>query len=239
MCASGVSIGAEAVEARREAGEQEVGGHTLVERVANTHEQRRWPCDSPWHRFIMTRATPARHPVFTRWRTVRFSRRTRMPCIGRRALAGPERAELADAARGPGSRSCADTSTSASRAEARRARREVVEELRSAWRPLRGGDDRVTVMSRHDDRKQLVASSRTAPRTPARRALPVAYDEVLADGLRESLADEDATPAEEDVRRAGFLLHGNMAVSASGRAACWPASIRPTPRRRWRGRTPP
>jgi TfoX/Sxy family transcriptional regulator of competence genes len=46
--------------------------------------------------------------------------------------------------------------------------------------------------------------------------LSVAYDEDLANRLRELLADEDAITETKMFGGLAFLLHGNMAVSASG-----------------------
>ncbi|MEA2506396.1 MAG: hypothetical protein QOH48_1014 [Actinomycetota bacterium] len=43
----------------------------------------------------------------------------------------------------------------------------------------------------------------------------MAYDEDLADRLRELLADEDAITEKKMFGGLAFLLHGNMAVSAS------------------------
>jgi TfoX/Sxy family transcriptional regulator of competence genes len=43
----------------------------------------------------------------------------------------------------------------------------------------------------------------------------MAYDEDLADRLRELLADEDAVTEKKMFGGLAFLLHGNMAVSAS------------------------
>jgi TfoX/Sxy family transcriptional regulator of competence genes len=44
----------------------------------------------------------------------------------------------------------------------------------------------------------------------------MAYDEDLADRLRELLADEDAVTEKKMFGGLAFLLHGNMTVSASG-----------------------
>ena len=44
----------------------------------------------------------------------------------------------------------------------------------------------------------------------------MAYDEDLANRLRELLADEDAVTEKKMFGGLAFLLHGNMAVSASG-----------------------
>ena len=44
----------------------------------------------------------------------------------------------------------------------------------------------------------------------------MAYDEDLANRLRELLADEDAITEKKMFGGLAFLLHGNMAVSASG-----------------------
>jgi TfoX/Sxy family transcriptional regulator of competence genes len=43
----------------------------------------------------------------------------------------------------------------------------------------------------------------------------MAYDETLANRLRELLADEDAVTEQKMFGGLAFLLHGNMAVSAS------------------------
>jgi TfoX/Sxy family transcriptional regulator of competence genes len=45
----------------------------------------------------------------------------------------------------------------------------------------------------------------------------VAYDEDLANRLRELLADDDAITEKKMFGGLSFLLHGNMCVSASGR----------------------
>src|SRR5439155_12475237 len=45
---------------------------------------------------------------------------------------------------------------------------------------------------------------------------PMAYDEDLANRIRELLADEDAITEKKMFGGLAFLLHGNMAVSASG-----------------------
>ena len=45
----------------------------------------------------------------------------------------------------------------------------------------------------------------------------MAYDEDLANRLRELLADEDAVTEKKMFGGLAFLVHGNMSVSASGR----------------------
>ncbi len=44
----------------------------------------------------------------------------------------------------------------------------------------------------------------------------MAYDEDLADRIREAIHDQDGRDRDADVRRLAVLVDGNMAVSASG-----------------------
>ncbi|CAN5379818.1 hypothetical protein BH24ACT12_BH24ACT12_22650 [soil metagenome] len=44
----------------------------------------------------------------------------------------------------------------------------------------------------------------------------MAYDEDLADHIREAIHDQDGRDRDADVRRLAVLVDGNMAVSASG-----------------------
>ena len=57
----------------------------------------------------------------------------------------------------------------------------------------------------------------------------MAYDEDLANRIRDLLADEDAITEKKMFGGLAFLLHGNMAVSASRDGGYWSASTLPTP----------
>jgi TfoX/Sxy family transcriptional regulator of competence genes len=56
----------------------------------------------------------------------------------------------------------------------------------------------------------------------------MACDEDLAERLRELLAGENAITEKKMFGGLAFLLHGNLAVSASRKAGYWYASIRAT-----------
>lgn len=63
-----------------------------------------------------------------------------------------------------------------------------------------------------------LAAEATRPfeqRAPVRDTSPVAYDEDLADRLRSLVADEEGVSEKRMFGGLAFLIHGNMAVSAS------------------------
>jgi hypothetical protein len=66
----------------------------------------------------------------------------------------------------------------------------------------------------------------------------VAYDEALADRIRELIGTESGLTEQKMFGGLAFLIGGNMAVTASGQGGVSSMSTRMSPRRSSRRRTP-